>query len=154
MQFKEVVMKYGLLFILLLVSVFMMQIFAADKATYVGAKKCKMCHNSAAKGAQYDKWLKDPHAKAYKTLQTPKAAEFAKKAGVKDPLTDAKCTRCHIADMAFKDEGVTCENCHGAGSLYWKANIMKDKKLCLTNGLIEPDEKTCKTCHNTESPAY
>lgn len=124
------------------------------KAGYVGAKKCKMCHNSKAKGAQYDKWMADPHYKAYETLKTPKSLEVAKKAGIKDPLADAKCLKCHMTADTIKAEGVSCESCHGAGSLYWKAAVMKDKVKAAENGLIEPDEKLCKTCHNPESPTY
>ena len=54
------------------------------------------------------------------------------------------------------EDGVHCESCHGAGGKYWKKKIMKKiakeggplksetaKKL----GLIQPDEKLCRTCH-------
>jgi hypothetical protein len=30
---------------------------------------------------------------------------------------------------------------------------MKDKKLAVENGLIVPDEKVCKKCHNDKVPA-
>ena len=36
-----------------------------DKFKYEGAKQCKMCHNSAAKGAQFKKWSEASHAKAF-----------------------------------------------------------------------------------------
>ena len=32
--------------------------------------------------------------------------------------------------------------------------IMKDKALAIQNGLVIPEEKTCKTCHNEKSPTY
>jgi len=35
---------------------------------FVGAEKCKMCHNSPAKGAQYTKWTEAKHSKAYAAL--------------------------------------------------------------------------------------
>ena len=47
---------------------------------------------------------------------------------------------------------VQCEACHGPGSDYMKMNIMKDKKLAIENGLILPDEKVCKKCHNENVP--
>ena len=51
-------------------------------------------------------------------------------------------------------EGVSCESCHGAGSAYKTATIMKDKAKAIAAGLIIPDEKLCRKCHNPESPTY
>jgi formate-dependent nitrite reductase cytochrome c552 subunit len=52
------------------------------------------------------------------------------------------------------EEGVSCESCHGPGSMYKTAAIMKNQKLSLAKGLILPEEAVCKTCHNEESPHY
>jgi hypothetical protein len=122
----------------------------AQNAKYIGAAKCKMCHNKAEKGEQYNKWANTPHAK---TMARLKGAE------AKDP----KCLKCHSTaasvDQALVatitvDEGVSCETCHGPGSLYKVATVMKDQKLSIAKGLIIPDEKLCKKCHNEESPHY
>lgn len=122
----------------------------AQDAKYVGAAKCKMCHNKAEKGEQYNKWLASPHAKAMASLKGDEA---------KNP----KCLKCHstaagvdqgLVATITVEEGVSCESCHGAGSLYKVATTMKDMKLAMSKGLIMPDEKVCKKCHNPESPNY
>jgi hypothetical protein len=56
------------------------------------------------------------------------------------------------------EDGVGCESCHGPGGDYYKKKVMKaiysGKQDGKALGLIEPDEKTCKKCHNEESPSY
>jgi cytochrome c peroxidase len=131
---------------------------------YVGAKACKMCHNTAAQGKQYDIWMASKHSKAYASLASPKALEVAKAKGIADPQKDAKCVKCHVtghnaakellAPTYSMEEGITCEGCHGPGESYKDMKVMKDKKLAMTNGLIMPTEKTCTGCHNPESPTY
>lgn len=138
----------------------------ASKATfkYIGAKGCKMCHNSAAQGKQYEIWTASKHSQAYAVLASPEAKKVASAKGIADPQKDEKCLKCHLtaynapAEMLTKtysiEEGVSCESCHGPGEKYKAMNVMKDKKLAMENGLIIPDEKTCKGCHNPESPTY
>ena len=46
---------------------------------YVGAAKCKMCHNSEAAGQQHKIWSSTAHANAMKTLSSPAALEYAQK---------------------------------------------------------------------------
>ena len=116
---------------------------------YIGAVKCKMCHNKPEKGEQYNKWLAGPHAKAMESLKGEDAS-------------NPKCLKCHSTaavnkslNMGIKvSEGVSCETCHGPGSVYKSMTIMKDHAKSLANGLIVPDEKLCKTCHNEQSPHY
>jgi hypothetical protein len=138
-----------LVFLLGLALIFSTMVNAQD-AKYVGAAKCKMCHNKAEKGEQYNKWLASPHAKAMASLKGDEA---------KNP----KCLKCHSTAASVDQglvatitvaEGVSCESCHGAGSLYKVATTMKDMKLAMTKGLIMPDEKLCKKCHNEGSPNY
>ena len=107
----------------------------------VGASKCKMCHNSPAKGDQYKKWSDSKHAHAMAALKGDEA---------KNP----KCLKCHLTDAAFPAEGVSCEGCHGAGSAYATMSVMKDKAQAASKGLTLPDEKVCTKCHNKESPNY
>jgi hypothetical protein len=125
--------------------------FAQD---FTGSRKCGLCHKGAAKGSQLEKWDASKHSKSFATLGTPKAFEIAAKAGVDkgNIKTDAKCTKCHITSAGFATEGVGCESCHGAGSKYSPMAIMKDKVKAKANGLKDPGEATCKTCHNATGP--
>ncbi len=117
-------------------------VYAGD-FTYIGAKKCKMCHKGAKKGEVWEKWEKGPHAKAFETLKA------------KGEEKNAKCLECHVTDASVDaTEGVGCEACHGPGSAYKKLSIMKDKKQAMENGLIEPTEAVCKKCHNEKSPTF
>ncbi len=136
--------------ILLSMAIFICTTVTAQDFKYIGASKCKMCHNKADKGAQYKAWLDGPHAKAMESLKGDEA---------KDP----KCLKCHSTAAAVDAgliatltaaEGVSCESCHGPGSMYKKKTIMLSQEKSLANGLILPDEKVCKTCHNEESPNY
>jgi hypothetical protein len=131
---------------------------------YVGAGKCKMCHNSPAKGDQFKIWSGSKHAKAFEVLATAEADSVAKKLGVAKPQTSDKCLGCHLTGFAASadakattysaTEGVGCEACHGPGSDYMAMSVMKDKKAAIAAGLVVPDEKTCVTCHNDKSPTY
>jgi hypothetical protein len=49
---------------------------SAQQFKYIGAAKCKMCHNKKEKGSQYDIWKSKPHAKAFETLATPEAKKY------------------------------------------------------------------------------
>ena len=136
---------------------------AADHA-FIGAAKCKMCHNKAEKGGQYDKWLSTSHAKAFELLGSEKAKAIGTEKGIADPQKADACLKCHVTghgaaaalltDKYSAAEGVSCESCHGAGGDYWKMNVMKDRALSIAAGLVIPDEKTCVRCHNAESPTF
>ena len=135
----------------------------AQNFKYIGASKCKMCHVKPATGEQYNIWLKGPHAGAMKTLASDEAKKIATEKGIADPTTDAACTKCHstvagvdskLIASAKMDEGVSCESCHGPGSMYKGASVMKNRELAMSKGMIIPDEALCKTCHNEESPTY
>lgn len=131
---------------------------------YVGAAKCKMCHNSPAKGEQFNKWTASKHAKAFEVLASPEALEVGKKLGVDTPQKSEKCLVCHVtgysAPAEAKDatynqaEGVGCEVCHGPGSDYKDMKVMKDPKAAVAAGMIIPNEETCKGCHNAKSPTF
>lgn len=123
-------------------------LFAQNK--YIGAAKCKMCHQGPAKGDQYKKWTESKHANAMKSLKGADA-------------TNPKCTKCHatasgidakLLDGLTMAEGVSCESCHGAGSAYKSPTVMKDKAAAKKSGLTEPNEALCKKCHNSESPNF
>lgn len=131
---------------------------------YIGAEKCKMCHNAPAKGAQYTQWTKTPHSQAYARLATEEAKKVGAAKGVADPQNAKECLRCHVTGYGApaekltqkykKEEGVSCESCHGPGEAYQKMDIMKDQAKSVAAGLIIPNEKTCTGCHNPENPTH
>ena len=139
------------------------------KFKYEGAKQCKMCHNSAKKGAQFKKWSEARHSQAFATLASAEAKKIAKEKGIADPQKSDACLKCHVtghgqpaanfgAKFKVEEEGVGCEACHGPGSEYKKMKVMKDintgKVKGETVGMVAPTEKVCVTCHNSESPTY
>ena len=140
----------------------------AEDASYIGLKKCSMCHKKDAGGNQLAKWEAGPHAGAYETLASEEALAVAKELGIENPQADPKCLKCHVtafsvmADLENQkitmEEGVSCESCHGAGSGYYKKATMQgitDGEIeAASVGLMEPDEAVCKVCHNEESPTF
>lgn len=155
-----------------------------DKPTYVGDKACQKCHFQEAKA-----WKKTKLAKSMKTLAPTAEADdkalfdVKKAAGLdpaKDYTTDASCLKCHTTGYGTEtgypkdpkaDEAagkraaalgsVSCEACHGPGSLYAKHKMdemekNKDAKFTFDGlakfGLVKPDEALCKTCHSGEGP--
>lgn len=136
-----------------LVLVFFLSLFAQEegeektKPEYVGVKKCKMCHKSV-----YEAWQRTKHAAAFESIADTAAAQEA-------------CLPCHTTgygeqggyvDTASTPDfkGVTCESCHGPGSLYWKVPIMKNHEKAVENGLVEQDSSVCISCHNENSPTF
>ncbi len=108
---------------------------AAHAGDYIGARRCKGCHET-----QYAQWKKTPHAKAASSLS---AAE----------RRDPRCAACHSTSARDGLEGVQCESCHGAGRHYWPENIMRDRGLARAVGLTSGKERvTCNRCHTADSP--
>ena len=135
----------------------------AQEFEYIGATKCKMCHNKAAKGEQYKVWAAGPHAKAMASLSSEESLAYAKENGIEDPTKEASCIKCHSTAGRIDEslnigvkmtEGVSCESCHGPGSKYKSNTIMKDQAKAIANGLIVPDQKLCEGCHNEENPFH
>ena len=129
--------------------------------SFEGSQKCKICHMSPKKGNQFKVWQDSKHAQAFATLQTEEANKLS---GEKPAAENPKCLKCHVTGFDApadkkgakydQADGVSCEGCHGPGSDYSPMKVMKDKAVAIQNGLVIPDEKTCKTCHNEESPTY
>lgn len=140
--------------------------FAGDEGLhdYVGFKRCGTCHKKDAMGNQVAAWQESKHAKAYETLASEQALEYAKKAGISDPQTADDCLKCHVTAFGVPEsrlgrrfdpkDGVQCEACHGPGKDYRKKKIMKDRDKAVAKGLILQSEEVCTTCHNDESPAW
>ena len=133
------------------------------KPEYVGASKCKMCHNSAQKGQQYKKWNEAKHAQAYAVLASDEAKKTAAKLGITDPQKSGKCLKCHSTAHAFTEkklaakvkveEGISCESCHGPGSKYKSMSVMKSFEKSVAAGMQNP-EKACVKCHNSDAPSW
>jgi len=129
-------------------------ILGAQDFKYVGTNKCKACHSSAKKGAQYKAWLETGHAKAFDILFTDAALKIAKEKGLTTtPDKTPECVECHTVGFAaggyeiMEDsfwspdpedkkaqkavkrmenlKHVGCEVCHGAGSAYRKKKVME-----------------------------
>jgi len=153
--------KKGILLICLVL--FLGNVISAQTYKYIGADKCKLCHNKPATGDQYSKWLTSPHAQAIKTLSNQKSLDYAKKNGIANPSKDAKCLKCHstfdridakLRGGILPEEGVSCETCHGPGSSYKSPSIMKNLAQAKTMGLIIPDKQLCLQCHNKDNPFF
>ena len=131
---------------------------------YVGSSKCRACHRTGSQGRQYPIWEGSAHAKAFAGLTGPKAAAVAKSRNVADPATDARCLDCHsplaAAASGLKNEGVTCEACHGPGSTYRKLSVMKNREEAVKSGLTSfPNaaaiQARCLKCHqNTHDKPF
>jgi hypothetical protein len=101
----------------------------------VGPETCKACHQ-----AQYDAWRDSAHARSLESLP-----ERSRK--------DRRCLSCHAPDVEEGISGVACESCHGGGSLYSAAYVMRDPELARLVGLQDPGEKTCLACHTESAPS-
>ena len=134
-------------------------------ADYVGNNKCKMCHSK-----QFKAWQATKHASAWAGLQhaDPKAAaELAGKLGVKlegNPETVDGCVTCHVTGFHLTGGypgadsvktaalvNVTCENCHGPGSMHIAAKAEERKKFINKDTGV----KLCQQCHTAvTSPKF
>ncbi len=149
-------MKKVLLVTFLSISFLFIISLLGQEFTYVGAGKCKICHKTEKQGKQYPIWEENKHSKSFAALSSPDAAPKAQEMGIENPSESPECFKCHapLFEKApeFKQEGVTCEVCHGPGSVYKKLKIMKSREESVANGLIvkdTPEEKKewCLTCH-------
>jgi hypothetical protein len=156
-------MKSRNLFVVICVMLFSGSTLLAQNYQYVGAAKCKICHNKPATGQQYKIWSESLHANAMKSLSNEKSLAYAKEHNIADPAKEPTCLKCHSTAGSVKEslqagitvaEGVSCESCHGPGSAYKTNTIMKDQALSLKNGLILPTKEVCEKCHNKENPFY
>ncbi|HKK42974.1 MAG TPA: cytochrome c family protein [Bacteroidales bacterium] len=154
-------MKKGILMVCL--SLLLGSVVSAQTYKYIGADKCKMCHNKPATGNQYSIWEKGPHAKALATLSSKESLDYAKAHGIADPAKDDKCLKCHSTyarvDAKLRagikpTEGVSCETCHGPGSSYKSPSVMKNREQAMKMGLVMPDKQLCLECHNKENPFF
>jgi len=119
---------------------------AQDPAYEGGRTACRRCHLR-----EFRSWEGTAHANALEALP-------------EESRTDANCVKCHttgygkggftsVADTPDL-ANVTCEACHGPGSLYKDKEVMEDQAAATAAGLVIPNEATCTGCHNSESPTF
>jgi len=149
-------MKKALILALILTGIILIVNLFSQELTYTGAVKCKICHKTEKQGKQYPIWQDNQHSKTFAALSSPEAAPKAQEMGVENPCESPECLECHapLHEKApdFKEEGVTCEICHGPGSAYKKLKIMKSRAESVANGLkiyesSEAIKTHCLTCH-------
>ncbi len=148
--------KILLISIFLITLTFLITLFSQE-FTYVGVNKCKICHKTEKQGKQFLIWEENKHSKSFAALTSEKTLKAAQEAGMETPPAEnSKCLKCHapLFEKAaeFKEEGITCEICHGPGSAYKKLSIMKSREESIKNGLKvydSPEEikSWCLTCH-------
>ena len=101
--------------------------------------------------------LKTAPADPFERLQTLRNALYSNVA--QDSLLvsqqkDARCLSCHSPNEVEQHvEHVSCETCHGGGQYYGAVYVMKDPELARLAGLVDPSEKSCRTCHDASSPS-
>lgn len=150
---------------------------AGEEPKYEGSKSCQKCHFK-----EHGSWQKTKMAQAFKALKPGEAKEAKAAASLdlaKDYTREPKCVACHVTgygkpggypeivagkewtaeerERAPRLEGVGCESCHGPGekaSAYKKDNKEYKWADIAKLGALHPDEKTCASCHNKESPTF
>jgi len=133
---------------------------------YVGVDRCgnARCHGSERLGNQMAVWEVSAHAQAYEILSSSEALDIGAPLGIISPQRSDECLRCHqtaynissddLRESFDPTRGVQCESCHGPGADYSSMRIMSDRDLAIANGLLIPNEQTCRHCHNRDSPTY
>ncbi|MFQ5876439.1 MAG: cytochrome c family protein [Acidobacteriota bacterium] len=145
-------------------------LLAAEGAhSYVGSKKCKMCHIR-----EWKSWSQTKMAKAFELLKPGIRGEQKEAAGLdpaKDYTADPECVSCHstgygkpggFVDLETTPDlaGVGCEMCHGAGGTYTQKQYMslqnknyKKQDLAAVGLVGTITAQTCRgLCHNNKSP--
>jgi len=142
----------------------------AEERSYVGSKKCKMCHLR-----QYKSWDQTRMSQAFELLKPGIRAERKELVGLDpnaDYTKDETCVPCHVTGYGkpggFVSEeetpalaGIGCEVCHGPAEEYLQKDFMsmKNKEFkrsdVVAAGLIIPDASTCTNlCHNEKNPFF
>jgi hypothetical protein len=112
----------------------------SGSAQFVGAVGCRSssCHGGAGeKRSQYVTWSRqDFHSRAYAILLDARSARIAEAVGITEAQSSARCTVCHspfqsvsqtqLGPKAHPDEGVSCENCHGAAGSWLRGHTRSD----------------------------
>jgi hypothetical protein len=126
---------------LLLIAICQSAVVRADESgKFIGSAGCNSssCHGGAGKKrSQYITWSqKDFHTRAATILLDARSARIGEALGIAQPQTSARCTVCHspfqsvaparLSASARQDEGVSCENCHGAAESWLRGHTRAD----------------------------
>jgi hypothetical protein len=135
---------------------------------FVGAAGCKSssCHGGAGeKRSQYLTWVRqDFHSRAYAVLVTARSARMAEALALPAAQSSVRCTVCHspfqsvpsvrLTKTAQLDEGVSCEDCHGAAGSWLRGHTRRDWTYATRVGAGMHDLRnlyvranTCVACH-------
>jgi hypothetical protein len=142
----------------------------AQALEYTGNRVCAKCHFD-----QGEAWRKTSHATAFDSLKPNVKAAAKSKAGLdpaKDYSADQNCIVCHVTghgeaggyktgmnpDDAKLVVGVSCESCHGAGSIYRQKHADAVDKLKASGDTTDRQvlvdtrqnfdyESACARCH-------
>ncbi|MBN8475576.1 cytochrome c family protein [Sulfuritalea sp.] len=142
----------------------------AQTPGYTGNRVCAKCHFD-----QGEAWRKTGHAKAFDSLKPNVKAAAKTRAGLdpaKDYSADPNCVACHVTghgenggyktgmnpDDAKLVIGVSCESCHGAGSIYRQKHADAVDKLKASGETTDRQvlidakqnfdyESACVSCH-------
>jgi hypothetical protein len=141
-------------------------------AVHLGVSSCggSSCHGalkpwpgSTVRQDEFITWQdKDPHAKAYKVLQSERSKRIAKNLGLANAYEAKVCLDCHADNVAAEQrgpgfqiaDGVGCESCHG-GAVDWlgiHVSGKSDHAANLKAGMFPaeqalPRAKLCLSCH-------
>jgi hypothetical protein len=140
---------------------------------FVGSLGCKSssCHGGAGpKRSQYFTWSRqDFHTKAFTILLGARSQRIAEGLGAGPAESSARCTVCHapmqsvapnrLGPEAHPEEGVSCENCHGAASSWLRGHTRKDWTYNTRVGAGMRDLRSlyvrataCAACHQYLEP--
>jgi len=96
-----------------------------------------------------------------KPAPPPVAAETVPAlAAVREKLGAGQCRACHRIQYdswvrsVHARKALDCEGCHGNGSEYAKAEVMKDLVRAKANGLILQTADFCAKCHPTADASF
>ena len=146
-------MKKILFTVLLAVFIFFFTGLLAQKLNYFGANECRTCHEQEEQGRQFPIWKESNHATSFFTLTSEEV-----KAEVPDAEENPRCLNCHAPlsqeDPELKEEGVTCEVCHGPGSSFKMKSAGGTQKqpghTCLISyESAEAVQASCRACHES-----
>jgi cytochrome c554/c'-like protein len=135
---------------------------------FVGSQTCSTsgCHGGATLNRdQSIVWAKkDFHSRSYATLTIARSQRIAETLHIGDPTQSPRCTVCHAPFQTVPEpqrapavaiaEGVSCENCHGAGQSWLRAHTRPDYTYAdrVTVGMRDLKSlyvraNTCVACH-------
>src|SRR5262249_9538049 len=144
---------------------------------FVGSVGCKSsyCHGGGEENkGQYLTWVqRDYHTRGYAILVSARSARMAEALGLPegDASKSEKCTLCHspmrtlssaefssLTSKGSLDDGVSCENCHGAAASWQRSHTRHDWTYPMRVGAGMRDLRnlyvranTCVACHQNVS---